>query len=135
MLRKLTVAAICGAFAMLAVTSGAGAAKQATKVATGHTRQGRTIRVAVQPNKVQVKNFAIKLSCSGGYVLVDQESGFLPTSVNSSGRFNDVQYGSTDEVKFSGRLTNKAVTGKIRVHDKLGKHKCSSPWVQFNARR
>ncbi len=135
MLRKLTVAAICGAFAMLAVTSGAGAAKQATKVAKGHTRQGRTIRVAVQPNRVRFKNFSIKLRCSGGYVLVDQESGFLPTRLGSSGRFNDVQFGSTDEVRFSGRLTRKAVTGKIRVRDKLGKHKCSSPWVKFNARR
>jgi hypothetical protein len=101
----------------------------------GHTGQGRTIRLKVRPQQVEIKAFSIQLRCSGGYVLIDEESGFLPTSISRGGRIRDRQFGSTDEVLIRGHVAAHAVRGRVRVRDRLGKHRCSSPWVRFTAHR
>jgi hypothetical protein len=48
--------------------------------------------------------------------------------------FRDTQFGRTDTVRFRGRMTRKAVRGRIRVIDKPRKGvRCQSRWVKFRA--
>jgi hypothetical protein len=120
---------------LVALSADAFAAGQGAKVATGKTGQGRTIRLKVMPGAVKLLGFSIELRCAGGYTLVDQESNFLPSATNRSGRFHDAQVGSTDEVQIRGRLSGSTVKGRVRVRDRLGKHRCASHWVKFSARQ
>jgi hypothetical protein len=61
------------------------------------------------------------------------ESGFLRTPVRR-GAFRDVQFGRTDTVRFRGRITRKAISGRVRVIDKPRKGvRCQSRWVKFRA--
>ncbi len=133
MFRKLSITAVCVVLALTVMSVGAIAAGQ-HGVARGKTGQGRSIRMAVSPRQIKLRGFSIELRCSGGYLLVDQESDFLPTTVNPNGHFQDHQYGSTDEVLIRGRSQAHSVRGWIRVRDRLGKHRCSSPWVRFTAK-
>jgi hypothetical protein len=135
MLKKLTITVACGAFALIAMTPGATAAGRGGRLAKGHTGQGRSIRIRVLPDQIKIQGFSIELRCSGGYILVDQESGFQPTLVKRKGRFHDRQYGSTDEVLIRGHLRGHLLRGQIRVRDRLGKHRCSSPWIGFTAKK
>lgn len=134
MSKKLSTAAACVVLASAVMSVQATAAGK-HDVARGKTGQGRSIRMAVSPRQIELRGFSIELRCSGGYLLVDQESGFLPTAVSPSGHFRDHQYGSTDEVLIRGRSHAHAVRGWIRVRDRLGKHRCSSPWVRFTAKK
>ncbi len=134
MFKKLSTTAACVVLAAAALSVDAIAAGH-HGVARGKTGQGRSIRMADSPKQIKLRGFSIELRCSGGYQLVDQESGFLPTTVSPSGQFHDHQYGSTDEVLIRGRLHAHAVRGWIRVRDRLGKHHCSSPWVKFTAKQ
>ena len=97
----------------------------------GRTGQGRSIRVKVFSDRIKIQSFSIELHCSGGYILVDQESNFLPSTVSREGRIHDAQVGTTDEILIRGHLSAHKVSGRIRVRDRLGKHRCSSPWVRF----
>jgi hypothetical protein len=133
MFKKLSITAACVVLVSAALSVDATAAGP-HRVARGKTGQGRSIRIAVAPRQLKLRGFAIELRCSGGYLLVDQESGFLPTVVSPGGRFHDHQYGSTDEVLIRGRAHGHAVHGRVRVRDRLGKHRCSSPWVRFTAK-
>jgi hypothetical protein len=134
MFKKVTTAAVCAVLASAMIASGAIAAGGGGgKVARGHTGQGRSIRVIVSQHHIRLRGFSIQLHCSGGYVLIDQESNFLPSAVDHKGRFHDTQVGSTDEILIRGHLRGDKVTGRVRVRDRLGKHKCSSPWVKFKA--
>ena len=134
MKKKMTIAAACVVLVQAAIAGGAiGAGKKGGGVAKGKTRQGRTIRLRVRPRQVEIKGFSIQLRCSGGYVLVDEESGFLPSAVSAKGAIHDRQLGSTDEVLIRGQVAAHAVRGRIRVRDRLGKHRCWSPWVRFTA--
>jgi hypothetical protein len=131
----MTAVAVAAVLASVAMATAATAARHDGKVARGHTGQGRSIRLKVLSSKaIDIKGFSIELRCSGGYVLVDAESGFQPSLVGRKGQIHETQVGSTDEVLVRGRLTAHGVRGKIRVRDRLGKHRCSSPWVPFTAR-
>ena len=137
-MRKLSVAALaCVAVAsMLALTAGsASAAQSGRKVVKGHTAQGRSIRVAIHKNSIELKHFTIKLSCKGTGPLIDVESGFLPSQLRNNNRIHDHQEGSTDNVYIRGRLFRHHLKGSIRVRDRWGKHSCDSHWVRFSVRR
>lgn len=134
MYKKLSAVMTCVVLAVAAVAADAIAAGHAGHVARGHTGQGRAIRMKVMPGQIKLQSFSIELHCSGGYVLVDAESGFEPTSVSHGGHLRDHQWGSTDEVLLRGHLKGHTVRGQIRVRDRLGKHRCSSPWVKFTAK-
>lgn len=134
MFKKSIGVAGCVVLTSVAMSTGALAAGHDGKVARGRTAQGRSIRMKLMSEKVKFKGFSIELRCSGGYLLVDQESGFLPSPVSGKGQIHDRQYGRTDEVLIRGRLSGHAMRGRIRVRDRLGKHRCSSPWVRFTAR-
>jgi hypothetical protein len=135
MVKKAMIAAGCVALMAMAVATGATAAGQGEELARGKTGQGRKIRLRVGADRVKLIGFSIELRCSGGYTLVDEESDFLPSTVSRKGRVHDAQVGSTDEVLIRGHVTTGAVRGRIRVRDRLGKHRCSSPWVRFTAHR
>ena len=133
MLRKVTTMAACIVLASVTICAEAAAADNEGKLARGKTGQGRSIRFKVFPNRVTIKGFSIELHCSGGYTLIDLESNFLPSHTGRKGRIHDAQVGSTDEILIRGHLRGDKVNGRIRVRDRLGKHRCSSPWVPFKA--
>jgi hypothetical protein len=133
MFKKLAATSMCVVVGLVAV-SDATAAGRNGKVASGKTGQGRSIRIKVMPNAVKLLSFSIELRCGGGYTLIDQESNFLPSPTSRTGQIHDAQVGSTDEVQIRGHHAGSTVKGRIRVRDRLGKHRCSSPWVKFTAR-
>lgn len=108
--------------------------KAQTKKAVGHTKQGRKVQMRVGGLSLKMLSFTASLKCRDGSVLIDKESGFQVTPLKKGGRFDDSQYGSTDTVRFRGRVTRKWVRGKLRVRDKWGKVKCDSKWVKFSAK-
>jgi hypothetical protein len=133
MMRKVTMMAVFAVLASVTFEVDAGAAADGGELARGRTAQGRHIRVMLFADRITIQNFSIELHCSGGYTLVDSESNFLSSVANRKGRIHDVQVGSTDEVLIRGHLADHKVSGQIRVRDRLGKHRCSSPWVSFKA--
>ena len=135
MLRALSIAAAC-ALGCASLTLGVAAAKpkHGGTAMKGRTKQGRVIHLARHHRTVQLKHFSIQLRCHDGSVLIDTESGFLPTPVKAGGRLHDHQVGSTDDVWLRGKLHGRVVRGKIRVHDRVGKIRCDSRWVPFHAR-
>jgi hypothetical protein len=134
MFKKLTAASVGVVLASVAMSTEALGAGQGARVATGKTAQHRTISVKVTPNAIRLVGFSIELHCSGGYTLVDQESNFLPSALSRTGRVHDAQVGTTDEILIRGHLTGRTFGGRIRVRDRLGKHRCSSPWVRFSVK-
>jgi hypothetical protein len=100
----------------------------------GRTSQGHQIKLVVRNRSVVIKHLTARLHCRGGAVLIDDESGFLPTPVRR-GRISDKQFGSTDEVLIQGRLRGKRLQGKVRVRDRLGRARCDSGWIRFAAKR
>ncbi len=136
---KKTIAAICAvallALAPAAIATAAGRGHN-DNVVKGRTAQKRQIRVAIYKNSVELKHFVIKLRCRRGGVLIDTESGFLPSRLRHHNRIHDHQVGSTDDVFIRGRLFNHHLKGAIRVRDRWGKNNpCDSHWVRFNVRR
>lgn len=100
----------------------------------GKTAQKRAVKLKVSAKQAKLMNFTIELKCKDGSTLVDQESGFEP-SILRNGKFSDVQVGSGDTVKYSGKVKGAKVTGTLKVTDKVGKVRCVSPNVKFTARR
>jgi hypothetical protein len=90
----------------------------------------------VNRDRLKLLHFKAKLSCADGSVLIDTESGFQPTRIGKGGAFHDVQVGSTDEVILRGRRQGRAVTGKIRVIDRIGQKRirCHSRLIRFTVR-
>jgi hypothetical protein len=131
MLKRVTAMTACLVWASVTVSAGATAADNDGNLARGRTGQGRSIRMKVFPDRVQLQSFSIELHCAGGYVLVDQESNFLPSTVSRNGHIHDAQVGTTDEILLRGHMSAHEVSGRIRVRDRLGKYRCSSPWVRF----
>jgi hypothetical protein len=91
--------------------------------------------VAQRGKSIKVRHFSIALRCSDGSVLVDFESGFVPTKLGRNGRVHDHQFGSTDEVWVRGRLGGRRLRGTVRVRDRWGSARCDSHWVRFHATR
>ena len=84
---------------------------------------------------LRIVRFNIQLSCRDGSILIDEESGFVRTPVHRNGRFSDVQVGSTDTVLIRGKAKGRAIRGRLRVKDRLGRGvRCDSRWVKFSAR-
>jgi hypothetical protein len=100
----------------------------------GKTGQGRSIRLTANARQVRMHNFSIKLQCRDGSVLIDQESGFMPSKVRRN-KFVDTQYGSTDKVTYKGAVRGEKVIGTLKVRDRVGKVFCVSPTVKFTTRR
>jgi len=99
---------------------------------TGKTAQKKSVKLKVSAKQVTLLNFSIELKCHDGSILVDQESGFEPSTLKN-GKFSDVQVGSGDTVKYSGKVAGKKATGTLKVTDKVGKVACASPNVKFTA--
>ncbi len=136
MLKQLITAAICVAVGGGIISDGAIAAQESHgSTSKGRTAQGRQIRMAFHRGSVEIKHFSIRLRCQGGSVLIDTESGFLPSRLLRNNRVHDHQVGSTDDVYIRGRLGNHRLHGAIRVRDKVGKHRCDSHWVRFHVQR
>lgn len=134
MFPKAIIATFCVAlFGALMLDGVASARGQRTQL-RGQTSQGHQIQLAARNRSVVIKHLTARLRCRGGAVLIDDESGFLPTPVRH-GRFSDKQFGSTDEVMIRGRLRGKRLDGKVRVRDRLGRARCDSGWVRFAAKR
>jgi hypothetical protein len=132
MFKFLTTALAC-ALGCAALAVDAGAAESDYGVLKGRTKQGRTMRLVLHRDSVQIKHFAIELRCRDGSILVDDESGFLPTPLQG-GRIRDHQVGNTDDVWIRGRLSGRRLRGTVRVRDRVGKVKCDSRWVGFQAK-
>lgn len=133
MLKRTAMAAIC-VLGCAALTVDAVAATSAAGTLKGRTKQGRAIRLAGHGDAIQIKRFAIELRCRDGSILVDDESGFLPTPLRQGGHLRDHQVGNTDDVWIRGKLGGRVLRGAIRVHDHLGKVQCDSHWVRFHAK-
>lgn len=119
---------------VLAMTALAGAAARYSF--SGRTAQKHSIRFLVRGHSLYGLGFIIDLSCSDGSTVTDYQRGFQPMPIRSDGRFSDVQSGSTDVVRVSGTLKGKAVSGRLRVTDRLSRTvACDSRTVAFTARR
>jgi hypothetical protein len=104
------------------------------RVLSGRTAEGQRITLALSGGTLRVLRFRARLRCRNREILVVDESGFLPTHVRG-GRFSDVQFGSTDEVRFRGRMIGTSVRGRLHVKDQLPKRPvpCASGWIGFSA--
>jgi hypothetical protein len=120
--------------ALVAADAPAALAKGKTRSAVGHTKQGRKVRIRVGGSSLRMLHFTAKLKCRDGSLLIDKESGFQETPLKRGSRFDDVQYGSSDTVRFRGKVTSTWVRGRLRVQDRWGKVKCDSKWVKFSAK-
>lgn len=118
------------AFGLLQTTADA-AGKRSLR---GRTSQGTKVRLAVNGSTLKMLHFKAKLRCRDGSMLIDDESGFLPTHVRG-GSFSDRQVGSTDTVWFKGHVSGNAVHGRLRVKDKYHRTRCDSHWVSFRVKR
>lgn len=132
-MRRIAACLILTCSAMAVSAAFALAASNGETKYVGKTKQHRNIRLAASSKQVRLQNFSIELHCRDGSVLVDQESGFEPTAIRG-GKFSDKQFGSTDTVVYKGRVQHGKVTGTVKVNDRLGKVRCSSPAVKFTAR-
>jgi hypothetical protein len=128
--KGLAAALACGLLALSALAPAA----EAGRVYKGKTAQRHPIKIAVRARSLKVLHFKAKLRCRDGSILIDDESGFLPTPIKGNGSFRDAQVGSTDEVLIRGHRGGHAVRGRIRVTDRVGKVRCNSKWIKFTAR-
>ncbi len=125
---------ICALVAVEGVSFAGAASKRVYK---GKTAQKRAVALTVHRRTLQVRHFVATLKCRDGSLLIVDESGFQRTPIGKNGMFHDVQLGSTDEVFFKGKATDRIVRGKIRVKDRLkkGGPRCVSHWIKFSAKR
>jgi hypothetical protein len=133
-MRRIAACLILAAIAMAVPASFALAAKGGGTKYVGKTKQHRKIRLTVSGQQARMQGFAIELHCRDGSILVDQESGFEPSTIHG-GKFKDTQYGSTDTVTYAGKVRGSKVIGTLKVKDRIGKVRCVSPTVKFTARR
>ena len=133
-MRRIAPCLILSCIAMAVPASFALAATGGGTKYVGKTKQHRKIRLTASATQVRMQSFAIELHCRDGSALVDQESGFEPSRLRG-GKFNDTQYGSTDTVTFKGKVRGSKITGTLKVKDRVGKVRCTSPTVKFTAQR
>lgn len=131
--------ACCAAAALgawqLPGASDAAALTPAAGTYKGKTKQGRNTVFRLAHGQLDLRHFSIELKCRDGSILIDQESGFEPSSLRANGTFREYQYGSTDKVWFRGRVDDRRMRGRIKVKDRWGKIRCNSGWVRFTAKR
>lgn len=132
-MRRIAALLTLSCLAVGGVVSSAYASPHSTAY-SGKTNQHRAIRLKVSGNRLELKSFTIQLHCRDGSVLVDQESGFQPSALRGN-RFKEAQFGSTDTVRMAGHVKAAKVIGTLKVTDKLGKVRCTSPTVKFTADR
>jgi hypothetical protein len=100
----------------------------------GKTAQGYPIKVVVKKRTFRIHVFKVDLKCRDGSALLLEEGGFLWTKPKTSGSFRDSQFGKTDSVYFRGRVSERRISGRLRVTDKEKRGPmCASRWVAFNA--
>jgi hypothetical protein len=114
------------------IRSRRGNGERATQGTDGQKRMVK-LKVGGDDLTLQIIRFDIELSCRDGSVLVDEESGFVPTPLRRNGTFGEVQSDSTDTVMIRGRVQGRAIRGRLRVKDRLGKSRCDSRWIRFTA--
>ena len=135
MLARLMICGVmaCGLLAAPMVAS----AEAKRGVLKGRTAQGYKITLKMQgENAFKLLAFKADLTCRDGTLLQLDEGGFLSTRLRSNGSFKDTQYGRTDTVWFRGKITEKAVRGRVRLKDRYGKkNPCTSRWIRFNVKR
>jgi len=133
-LPRLALVALFAGLVLFASHSDADAARRL--VFKGKTAQNYNIRVTVIGKRVYLIRFKIRLRCLDGGILFDDLSDFEATRLRAKGRFADLQFGSTDEVRWRGRLRGRTVRGMLRVKDKVrGSVPCDSGQVGFAVRR
>jgi hypothetical protein len=135
MRRGLCLCAVVAFFcAALPPAPGQAAARRA--IYHGETAQKRNLRLRITPGAITLIRFDVKMLCRDGSLLYGDASGFETTRLKRSGRFADVQYGSTDVVSWKGRVRGHRVTGTVRVEDRLKIGvRCDSGPVRFAAKR
>jgi hypothetical protein len=126
----------CGAIACCLIVGAAAASvdRAGAELFKGKTGQGYRIKAQVKGQAFRIHVFDIDLRCRDGSELALIEGGFLWTKVGKRGGFRDAQFGRTDSVYFRGRLTERRLSGRVRVTDRLGDGtRCASNWTKFNA--
>jgi len=129
--------AFLAAFVVCAVLMGAAlaVADRGSGRFTGKTKQGYDLHFSLDRNQVDLIRVKVKLRCRNGGLLYDDLSDFEPAALSPSGRFDDLQLGSTDEVHWRGVVNGARARGSIRVKDKLKSGvRCDSGNVGFVAR-
>jgi hypothetical protein len=126
---------MCGtlACALIAGEAAAAADPAAARTLKGRTAQGYAIKFLAKGDSFKIVRFEADLRCRDGSTLILEESGFLWTRTGKAGSFRDAQFGRTDSVYFRGRLGERRIRGRVRLTDRLGKIRCSSRWIKFNA--
>jgi hypothetical protein len=126
----LAVIALC-----LAASPSLGAAS-ANGTYAGKTAQGFKLQARVAGKQIFLVRVKVKLRCHDGGLLYDDLSDFEATPLASTGAFTDVQFGSSDEVKWKGQLKGDRVHGTVQVSDKVaGGVRCDSGAVGFTVNR
>lgn len=134
------IAAGALALGLLATDAAAVADSAEARMFKGRTAQGYRIKLNVKDGKFKILKFEADLRCRDRSTLTLIESGFLWTPVRRSGSFRDAQFGRTDSVYFRGTLSERRLSGRVRLTDELrrgkrgGKLECKSRWIGFNAR-
>lgn len=132
---RLVIGALMVCALVLAAVGAPFAGAAPKRLYKGKTVQKRPVRITQRGHSIKLRHFTAALRCHNGARLIVGESGFQRTHLKS-GRFSDVQVGSTDEVFFRGAVRGKVVVGRLRVKDRLrGKHspRCASKWLKFRA--
>jgi hypothetical protein len=129
---RRTVMLLASSCLAVGLLTGSALAGVRTITYKGKTAQHRKVALKVGRGQVVLRSFSIELKCRDGSTLIDTESGFEPSPLRA-GRFKDVQVGSTDTVRFAGRVKGAKATGALKVTDMVDKVHCASPTVKFAA--
>lgn len=131
--RPLLVALVAIALCLATSPSLAGAVSTSGPFG-GKTAQGFKIRARVAGSHIYLVRVKVRLRCHDGGLLFDDLSDFEASPLEASGNFTDVQFGPSDEVRWTGRLKKDRVQGTLRVTDKVEAGvKCDSGSVHFSA--
>jgi hypothetical protein len=127
----LALAVLCVALSGVLAAAAGGTSRY-----TGKTSQGYPIHVTADRQHAELIRVKVKLRCRDGGLLFDDLSDFEPADLRPNGRFDDLQFGRTDEVHWQGRLNGPRVRGSIRVKDRLKNGvRCDSGNVRFAVRK
>ncbi len=132
--RLSSLALVCLLATALFCVPGAFGAKSG--VYRGKTSQGKQIQIAASQNQITPIRFKVKMLCRDGSLLFGDASDFQASALKANGSFSDTQYGNTDTVSWSGRLSGKQISGTLRVKGRLKSGvRCDSGVVSFSAKQ